>query len=100
MSISTLDSPNHVLSLILFIGRNGEAYANQLHREGFPRPTVYDTLEYLQSRGILIAELRGGNDRGGLRRIYYLSPLGKQVYEQLDTIDSLLRDAVQKRTRE
>ena len=91
MSISTIDSPNHVLSLILFIGRNGEAYGNQLHRAGFPRPAVYFTLDTLMDSGILSDELRRSTGRGGIRRVFKLTPLGEQVYTHLAAIDSILR---------
>ena len=91
MSISTIDSPNHVLSLILFIGRNREAYGNQLHRSGFPRPAVYFTLDALMSAGILSDELRRSEGRGGIRRVFKLTPLGEKVYTHLAAIDSILR---------
>ena len=96
MSISTIDAPNHVLSLILYIGRNREAYASQLHRAGFPRPAVHTTLDSLEDLGILTEELRRSGGRGGIRRVFSLTPLGQRVYKHLAALDSILREVVDK----
>jgi DNA-binding PadR family transcriptional regulator len=91
MSISTIDSPNHVLSLILYIGRRNGQYASQLVLAGFPRPALYSTLNYLTKVGILKDSFARGEGRGGIRRVFDLTPLGQKIYTHLEAIDKLLR---------
>lgn len=91
MNITVIDCPNHVLSLILRFGREGEQYANRLVGDEFPRPTIYNTLDGLRKVGILGERLERSSGRGGIRRMFYLTPLGEDIYHHLELIDQLLR---------
>lgn len=89
MSIESLDSKGRTLQLVLFIGRKGTSYANEMERAGFSKPHVYKTLARLEAAGILTSSLERMRGRGGVKVVYGLTPLGAEVFSLISELDAL-----------
>ena len=90
MPLTIIDCKSKALSIILFIGKHGSSYANELDRKGHSKPHIYRTLHRLMEAGILRQKFERGEGRGGLRAVYYLTPAGEKVYRALLMVEDAL----------
>ena len=90
VSLAQLDSPLKTFSLILFIGRKSATFGAEIIEAGFKAPRVYDTLDTLLDLKVIYDTWESSDRGGGARRVYRLTPLGKQIYEHLLAIEHLI----------
>lgn len=93
MRIGELESQHYVLQILLFVKLKNGSYAEEMIREQFgetTRPTIYRAVRYLESKSLVRSEIKDSAGMGGLRRMWYLTPMGEEVATHLMGIEKAL----------
>ena len=95
MPLSQLGTHGYVLDILLYIREKKGSYAAQIINESMPlrsKPTVYMSLRRLEAMGLVYPEIQDQDGTGGLRKMFYLTPLGEEVAGKLAEVEELLKD--------
>ena len=93
MRIAQLESQHYALQIMLFIRRKSGSYVEEMLREQFgetTRPTIYRAVWLLSELGLIRNELTDSESGGGLKRMWYLTPMGEEVATHLMAIEKAL----------
>ena len=93
MRIAQLESQHYALQILLFIRIKKGSYAEEMIREQFgetTRPTIYRALRYLEARNLIWSQVTESDAGGGLKRMWYLTPMGEEVTSHLEAIEKAL----------
>ena len=88
-AILAFEGQANIFRVLFLIADRDEVYSAELKREGFTPRTYYRVLEKLLAMGLIKSRLDDSAE-GGFRRMYSLTPQGREVNDHLVEIEKIL----------
>ncbi len=94
MRLSDLEGQQYLCEILLFIRSNEGTYVEEMLRGPFSkttRPTLYRALRKLEALGLAHNRLEDRSAKGGIKRMWFVTPFGEEMAIRLAELDHLMR---------